>query len=598
MAKNLYSKYSLYQQKVRKGKRNLLLLLSFFFLVAAVFFIGINLKGKTLFGNITPTPAPEVQGTTQVTEDEPENLLTWWSYDYSIYRQLTVRNQEAIRSVPKDSLLSVNINHANLVSENKSLASGNDLRVVYLNEGNTYTELEIKLDDPNTSYTKISFKSVKDIPANNMDNKYFLYYGNPAAVRYDSAVKTGNLTDLDYLISYSKEQSPKLLGQVNRKWVLKEDPDSGEFKFTVTADIDGIKDNQNVTYQIIGTNRTGFLKHTTENTYESAIEVKDLVPGIYSIQASTIANNMEVRSQKSEFYVSYPLYVAWTFDWEGFDVNDNYLNDMNSLSNQHGVPLTHFFNPRIYIATDISNARKDYLTNWVLNRKSTNGDQIELHLHMHYDVVTAAGLTPKTSPAWGGRENGHDVLTSAYNYSEMVQMLNWAKGIFEQKGLGTPSAFRAGGWYASLDTLKALQDTGFTMDSSGRTYYVYGPNKVKGPWTLLSTTVPYHPSASNQNVAGKDDALKIWEFPNNGADSWSYSANDLIQRFKENYSNAPLQRKQIVTYLTHPHGFNVDQPKMDATFSYIDNYLYKNDSGPVKYVTLEQAEKMWDTYGN
>ncbi len=594
MAKNPYSKYSLYQQKVRKGKKNLLLLLAFFILLAAVFFLARSLKGKTLTEGTNPT-GPAVEAASIVVEDEPENLLTWWSYDYSSYRQLTIRNHELATTIPKDSLLTVNINHEKLVSENKSQSSGNDLRLVHLNAGNTYTEIEIKLEDANTSYTKISFKAVKDISANTSDNDYFLYYGNPNAVKFNSTLSTGNFTDADYLISYSKEQSPKLFADVNRKWVLKDDPDPREFKFMVTAAFEGLKENQNITYQIIGTNRVGFLKHTTGNAYEVALDVKDLIPGTYYIQATTVANNMELKSQKAEFYVSYPLYVTWTFDWEGYDVSDNYLKDMEDMSSKHGVPLTHFFNPRIYIANEIPNARKDRLTNWVINRKNTNGDQISLHLHMHYDVISATGLTPKTNPAWGGRENGHDVLTSAYNYTEMTQILNWSKNIFQQKGLGTPTAFRAGGWFASLDTLKALQDTGFTMDSSGRSSYVWGTNKVTGPWTLPSTTTPYHPSSVNQN-ASSPSPMKIWEFPDNGADSWTYSTNDLIQRFKDNYSNRPLEKKQVVTYLTHPHWFNVDQPKMDATFTYVDNYLYKDDKGPIKYVTLEEAQKIWEKY--
>ncbi|HEC65965.1 MAG TPA: DUF2334 domain-containing protein, partial [bacterium] len=497
-----------------------------------------------------------------------------------------------------NSWISLNINHQRFVSEGSSLPSGNDLRVVYL-DGEKYKELEMNLENTNSVSAKIDFKTINDITAGDNDNKYFLYYNNPEAKKYSQSTNEVATFKVDYFVTYSKEQLPRLVAQTSRRWVLKDDPDPRSFVFSIEPNLDENTNIENITYEIIGVKRTGTLEETTSSFYETTVKVKDLPAGTYNIQASaTMINSaLQIKSRKVKFYVSYPLLVTWTQDWEGFDVSEQYLSDMERISSEHSLPITHFFNPRIYIAGDLSAQRKQRMTSWILDRQN-KGDEIALHLHMHYDLVSATGVDVRTQPSWGGRENGHDVLTSAYSYQEMKQILTWSKQQFQQNGLGTPTSFRAGGWFANLDTLSALQDTGFLLDSSGRTAYSWGPNQEQGFWQLGSTTRPYKPSSHNQNTSTPAPTLSIWEFPNNGSDSWSYKTEDLIQRFNDNYRGGPLSEKQVITYLSHPHWFNTDKPKIEQTFNYIDQFTYSRDSGPVKYVTLEQARITWEKYAD
>ena len=112
-------------------------------------------------------------------------------------------------------------------------------------------------------------------------------------------------------------------------------------------------------------------------------------------------------------------------------------------------------------------------------------------------------------------------------------------------------------------------------------------------WDLSSTTQPYKPNIYNENSADAP-TFNIWEFPNNGGDSWAYSDAQMIQRFNDNYNGKALSSKKMMNYISHPHWFNVDKPKLENLFSYINENTNRDDKGPVIYVTLDQAYKIWE----
>ena len=382
----------------------------------------------------------------------------------------------------------------------------------------------------------------------------------------------------------------------DRKWVLIGDEFTSAqktFTFSVELSDEFARSEFSLTYAVPGTNKEGAMVKEEDNQFIAKIFIGNLKPGKYTVQGQAKSQAGSFSSDEVAFFVSYPLYVTWTLDWEGYNVPDAYLADLSYLSERHSIPLTHFFNPRIYTSGDLSQERQNYLTSWVKDRKDKNGDAIGLHMHMFPDMVAAAGLTPLASPAWGStRDDGYDILTSGYSYGETVQLLTWAKGVFEQKGLGIPTVFRAGGWFADGETLQALQDTGFVLDSSGRTKYSFGTNYVAGYWDLLSTSSPYQPNVANQN-SSVGPTLDLWEFPNNGADSLAYTTEQLIARFKDNFDGNPLSSRQVVTYLSHPEWFSKDKPRIDGLFSELDKYRNSVDGGPVVYITLERAYQIW-----
>lgn len=327
--------------------------------------------------------------------------------------------------------------------------------------------------------------------------------------------------------------------------------------------------------------------------YRGSAEVEGLGAGNFAVVTKVTTPCGEETSAPTAFNISYPMYVAWTIDWEGSDVKQQYLNDMSLLSRKHNIPMTHFFNPRIYVTKAVSAARAQQLTAWVKNMRDKYGHQIGLHLHMFPDMVAATGVTPRTSPAFGwGRTDGYDILLTGYSQAEVQKMLAWAKATLVAKGLGTPTVFRAGGWFANESTLRALQNAGFTVDSSGRTKFQIGTNGYYVPWNLSVTTQPYRPNTTDQNSSDAPN-MNIWEFPNNGGDSWFFSKAQLLERFRAHYTSGVLKEKKLITYLSHPDWFYKDKPTMDGLLNYTDKFLYTRDAGPVVYITLKGAYQAW-----
>lgn len=415
--------------------------------------------------------------------------------------------------------------------------------------------------------------------------------------------KTKNL-DNPSVLGESAEPTPtkapkvaEIIGVINKQWFLIADNLAPadqvlEFKIVVNGEDKSFTETK---YLIPEIDMVGLVTQTGDNSYQARVKTDGFKPGEYSIVARfTDSDGLIIESTPNQFFVSYPVYVAWTFDWEGYDVADKHLTNITDISQKYNVPITHFYNPAIMVSSKISSSRKAYLTDWVIDRYENSNDAIALHLHMFPEMVAAAGVTPIADPIrWGdARNDGYDVITGQYSVGDMVKMLTWSRDQFAANGLPTPTIFRAGGWYASMNTLQALELSGFTADSSGRTPYSFGTNKLEGFWQLSATTQPYQPNRNDQNSSAAPN-LKIMEFPNNGGDSWSYSAAEMISRFDENYAGGVATDPRLVTYVSHPEWFDRDDPKMRAVFDYLADKTYVSGSGPVVYITLADAQNVW-----
>jgi hypothetical protein len=202
-----------------------------------------------------------------------------------------------------------------------------------------------------------------------------------------------------------------------------------------------------VSYEIDSTeNEIPYDEDST--SWSTSVNVNDIEPGRYdlTINAQMEACDVNLKSVDS-INISYPVYVTWTMDWEGFDVEQKYLDSIKKISNDYKMPITHFFNPFIYL--NLNNERSKYLTDWVLSRQNV-GDSIGLHLHMNNKMVEAAGVTPKTDISWGGwAKDGQDIPNSVYGYDDYSKIVKWAQAQFKENGLPKPTMFRAGAWFAT-----------------------------------------------------------------------------------------------------------------------------------------------------
>ncbi len=433
---------------------------------------------------------------------------------------------------------------------------------------------------------------------------YFVYNSLFSGTGDDNAeIRRHRSTNLAEFEARGKnlEQIETFNVKINKKWFLKGKQFSDEektihIKATKTSDIN----NKDIVGIRFDENELKFeLNKNDDGSYSIDLNTDDLTPSAYTLQvvsADKTNRNKEYVSAKTQFFVSYPLYVSWTMDWEGLPVARKYLNEIDHISAEHSIPIVHFYNPRNFVG--LSKSEANYQTNYVLNRMKNNGDEIGLHLHMWYDMVRSAGLTPITQPQWNNYGNGRDVPFSEYNKEQSIQLLNWAKQQFLQHGLPEPKSFRAGGWFTDDENLAALVETGFIIESSGRDADARGRGSIRGNWNLGPKTRPYHPSKNGINLNTKPYYESIWEYPNNCGDSWKYTDTEMIQCFYDNLESGILDWPQIVTYLSHPHWFYRDGPKMRKLFAETSKHLYKNDSGPVIYSTQESTLGFWDEFGN
>jgi len=283
--------------------------------------------------------------------------------------------------------------------------------------------------------------------------------------------------------------------------------------------------------------------------------------------------------------------VAWTTDWEGeagYGGTYTYsLREMERISNTYNIPITHMFNPRIYLSS-FSQSEASKYTQWIKNRKNNHSDEIALHLHMFYDMVSATGVEPKHEPKWSdSSRGGYNVPSSAYTVEENKKIFKWAFRKFEENGLGKPTSYRAGGWMADASVLRAAKEVGIEVDSSGRTQDVNNNDMIQNFWYLSKITPPYKPCEIDPNMSECSDHIGLWEIANNGGDSYSLTSTQLTKRFKENHNaNKPLEELRSVVYVSHPPWATREFPRIEPTLKYINQYKYEDDNGPVIFETL------------
>ena len=344
-------------------------------------------------------------------------------------------------------------------------------------------------------------------------------------------------------------------------------------------------------YEIPEENLSGPLSRTSPTSWQGQVDISTLPTGTFHIVVTVADTAQQYVSDTPAFYVSCPFYHVWSIDWEGEYVERvPYLDNLAALADEHGMPVSQLFNPRVYVHPGMPESQKAEMTQWLLDRAQTRGDEIGLHLHMYFDFVESAGLTPITTPQWGNRSDGYDVPFSNYDYEQSLTLLNFAVELFQQRGLGEPSSFRAGAWFADEDNLKALSDLGF-LDSSGGILKGFG--SLPSPWDLSVTSQPYHPCEQNQNTSDcspGDGNLWLLEMPNNiGPSNGSY---DIRPNFDKNYSGVPLDSVRVGVLLSHATSVTgAERTALEQYFAHTDSFLYAADRGAVIYATLADVRR-------
>jgi len=138
--------------------------------------------------------------------------IAWWQSSYDHRKHITITNSLG-STLSAGYSVCLTMDTSTLVSSDKMLSNGDDLRIVYW-DGDSFTELDRDIINMNTASTQIWFKTQVDISAGGTDDSYDMYYGNAAAVNppenksnvylwYDDFDRTDNpdiTTEADYSV--------------------------------------------------------------------------------------------------------------------------------------------------------------------------------------------------------------------------------------------------------------------------------------------------------------------------------------------------------------------------------------------------------------
>lgn len=512
--------------------------------------------------------APDVSATIPEELTLNKNQSAWWNEKFGFRMELEVKN--------KNNTNKFTINHTQYQIDLKMNQDGSDIKLIG-KVGDEFKEIPYQIRNLDSTNTEIAFN-----PSIDKFDSFYLYYGNKIST-LANIISGEDMFNKASNVTLKNEETPVVSITNIKSWVLKENSAT-----TVSLKISDFSTVTENTYGFYGVDDSTELFKFDLTPGTINLDINWLTPGEHSLFVVLKDGGKSYKSNKVSFYVSSPVYVAWTIDWEGVDPSPDFIKTMEQISDKYNVPMTQFFNPRILIHTGITASRKKDILEWVKMRHS-KGDEIAMHMHMQHDMVEFAGVKPKENEVgWNDDYRGYDIPSTVYDYNDYITLLKWGKDMFKANGLPEPIGYRAGGWFADSENLRAMRDAGFKYDSSGRKPFAIGIKEFIQPWELTNVSQPYYPSNANTSLYDANDKIGILEIPNNGSDSYWSEADELINNFYLNYKPGTfLNEGVVVTYLSHPEWFDIDDPKLKALFEELNKYRYELNRGPVVFVTLE-----------
>ncbi len=325
--------------------------------------------------------------------------------------------------------------------------------------------------------------------------------------------------------------------------------------------------------------------------------VADMNPGVYAFSAVIDNGGNTITTPSITVFVSEPLLVSWTFDWEGWDAPNEVMTSINGLAVKYPtVRFTHFISPRTFLPGVLTPIRANEITAF-LNERSTKGDEIAMHAHMHFDLVRAAGIATRSAHPWGlMTQDGYDAPTTEYSPSEFRQIIEFGLAIASQSGLPKMKGYRAGGWFLNTAQLNELNALGFTYDSSGRDRPATGAFRTT-PWNLPIGAQPYYPSKTDQNVPSTD-TTGILEIPSNGLSTYDQTPEMIIGRISSVYQGGILDRPKALVFVSHPQFYTKEFMKIPDVLTRIMTMAQVTELGPAVFVTTGEIAEIWEALRN
>lgn len=330
-------------------------------------------------------------------------------------------------------------------------------------------------------------------------------------------------------------------------------------------------------------------------------DVADLGPGVHEVLFA--ADGATTAFARIDFRRTHPLYVLVSTDWDFSDPSQQALDFHEQMHQEHpGVLITHFIGPYTFTDPDVTDEREAEIVAWAKGMRDEYDDEIGLHIHPYCHFVSYAGITCNTeeSTVYETDTSGYTIGLWAYGDQDFRTLLEAADQLFMERGLGKPVTFRAGGWTATIETLRALAATGYVADTSANNWArmeEWIPDRFGGgilyEWnmehwsTIGDTSQPYYPN--DTDILSPDaPTLSILEVPDNAIMVDYVTVDEMTEIFESNWDGAPLA--QPTTYMMgwHPASqFGADEKaRVDGLLTLADQYLASDGAGPVVYARL------------
>ena len=345
------------------------------------------------------------------------------------------------------------------------------------------------------------------------------------------------------------------------------------------------------------------LTEQDDGSFGTQLSIADLPVGNYDVLLA--ANGSRNAFAKQTFHRSQPYYVLVTTDWDFSDPGTVVIGYQNQMHMKHPeLRMTHFVGPYTFTDPMVTQMRQQELVTWLLKMRDMYTDEIGLHIHPYCNFVTDAGITCITdqSTVYAEDTSGYTIKLSAYTREQMGILLDHANALFEAHGLNHTKTFRAGGWTASIDTLNALADKGYTADTSALNWArieewkdqqsgeLYRWNMAH--WAPIGdTSQPYWPNQGDA-LSAQAPSLTMLEVPDNGVMIDYVSLEEMNGIFDANWDRVtPLDKPVTLMMGFHPSiNFSLAEfRRVDGFLDYADMHLAAKGTGPVVYITLQDV---------
>lgn len=339
--------------------------------------------------------------------------------------------------------------------------------------------------------------------------------------------------------------------------------------------------------------------------FDGVVAIGDLGPGEHQLLFA--ADGATTAFARATFFRTHPMYFVVSTDWDFSEPGQAALDAHDRLRAAHpDIRFTQFVGPYTYTDPAVTDARKAEITTWLTSRRDQHDDEIALHIHPWCHFVATAGIPCITdqSTVYQTDASGYTIKVSAYGQAGMEALLDAADRIFVERGLGKPTTFRAGGWTASVETLKALAAKGYVADTSALNWarleeWNQPPSELynwnMATWsTINDTSQPYRPNVDDKQSPAAPH-VPILEVPDNAIMVDYVTIQEMIGIFAANWPGPALTEPRVYMMGFHPSAnfTNDEYNRVHGILEHADLYRASEHAGPVVYAVLRDLPTVW-----